>query len=144
MGYDLTMKTALAIMILIAPVVIQAKEATIYYLETREGVSGQTMDEFARSIRKRVSRLSHRNSAEVCGAIYLRDGRYGVDLVTTKNDMDCNMETPEGFTGVTIHTHPVTSPGLFSDNDYAAGEGYLVVTGNLYHQNGKGTVRKLR
>lgn len=119
-------------------------EREIRPIETIVATASMSVDDFAMSIRKRVSRLSHRESSEVCGAFYMKNGVLAVDLVTSKRDMECVMYKPDGFINVTIHTHPVTSPGLFSEHDYDSGEGYLVVTGNLYHQNGKGTVRKLR
>ncbi|WPJ54340.1 hypothetical protein RCIP0075_00018 [Klebsiella phage RCIP0075] len=120
-----------------------AQARKVFPIETHTAQPGMTLEDFAKAIRKRVSRLGHRESAEVCGAFYQRDGVYGVKLVTSGREMECVMDTPADFTGVTIHTHPVTSPGLFSEHDYAAGEGYLVLKGVLYHQRGKGTARRV-
>lgn len=120
-----------------------AQAVKVVPIETHTAEPGMSLDDFAKSIRKRVSRLGHRESAEVCGAFYQRGGVYGVELVTSGRDMECVMDTPADFTGVTIHTHPVTSPGLFSEHDYNAGEGYLVLKGVLYHQRGKGTARRV-
>lgn len=121
-----------------------AQAQQIVPIETIHGEAGQSIDQFARQIRKRIGRLSGRKQAEVCGAIYLRNGVYGVDLGYTRQDLACAMDRTDGFTGQTIHTHPTYSHGLFSDNDYAAGPGYLVVNGELHHQSGRGTERRVR
>lgn len=112
-------------------------------VETIKGTSGQSLDQFALSVRKRFAQLAYRSGSEVCGAIYQRDGVFAVDVVTTRNDMACSMVQPEDFTGHTIHTHPVESHGLFSEQDYRSGAGYLVTGRHLYHQAGKGTERKV-
>lgn len=112
-------------------------------IETLTGTEGQTMDEFARQIRRRVHRLSHRYNGEVCGAIYQRNGVYGVEIVTTRSDLSCSMVQPADFTGHTIHTHPNHSHGLFSEQDYRQGPGYLISEGVLYHQQGRGTERNV-
>lgn len=130
---------AVALALLANPAHVGASE--IHTIETLTGTKGQTMDEFAREIRRRVHRLSHRHNGEVCGAIYQRNGVYGVTVVTTKNDLACSMSVPEGYTGHTIHTHPNHSVGLFSEQDYRQGPGYLISDGVLWHQEGKGTER---
>lgn len=120
-----------------------AQAPAIQTIETLTGTEGQTMDEFARQIRRRMHRLSHRHGGEVCGAIYLRNGVYGVDVVTTRSDLSCSMVQPADFTGHTIHTHPNHSHGLFSEQDYRQGPGYLISEGVLYHQAGRGTERNV-
>lgn len=119
------------------------RERVIQSIESHVAAPGMSVEEFAKSLRKRFSRLGHRESAEVCGAIYRRDGVLGVEIVTVGRGLECQMDVPEGFTGITIHTHPNTSPGLFSDHDYNAGEGYLILNTVLYHQNGRGTARRV-
>lgn len=129
------MKTALTLMLLALPVVTQA--------QTFQSAPGESMDSFVLSIKSDVSKLSKSSGhVEVCGGIAKVDDRYTVTMTTGKT-LECWFDKPEGYTGVSLHTHPKEASNGFSEADYASGRGYLIERGFVYYQDGKGTSRRV-
>lgn len=129
------MKTALALMLFALPVVTQA--------QTFQSTTGESMDSFVLSIKADVSKLSKANGhVEVCGGIAKVDDRYTVTM-TTGSELECAFDKPDGYTGVSLHTHPRNAAEGFSAADYDAGPGYLITRGFVYFQEGRGTAQRL-
>lgn len=131
------MKTALALILFVLPVVTQA--------QTFQSAPGESLDSFIVRIAKDVTKLSRASrNVEVCGAIEKVDNVFRVTM-TTGEKFRCEFSIGEGFTGQSLHTHPVNADMGFSDHDYSVGPGYLIQRGMVLHQDGSAkTVRRVK
>lgn len=106
--------------------------------------AGQTLDQFVMASRKGIMAFSRENrSREVCGMIQERGGIYSVQLVPG-GAYSCEMPVVPDFSGHTVHTHPFDAAPGFSAADFASGPGYLIWRGNVSHQSGEKSVRRVR
>lgn len=146
---------------------------TYQHLFTQTSEAGETMDAFAARIAPRLREFSDATGFEACGVIATDGERFGAVIGTNGAHTACvnfHAKAPAGmaFTGQTIHSHTHKAryranrsdlivlgsgarlgqvvrgghPDLFSDEDYAA-PGYMVSTGAVWHQEGKGTEREV-
>jgi hypothetical protein len=122
-----------------------------------ESEEGETKDAFAARVGVVLTGFTYSTGHEACGVIAEQAGRYSVVLTTEHSPVRCtSIRYLSGWTPTdeTIHSHPFSDmngriEGIeqrarrhsFSKYDYAAGPGYLVDNGKLFHQRGRGTKR---
>ena len=121
------------------------------YVTEYASQTGQSMDQFVRSIAKDMAWKTKMNGdAELCGEIETIETGYRLKVYTISSVNACGYLKNKGgnYTGQTVHTHPKGVPGLvtttFSEEDYQF-QGYLIIGGvtNVQHQAGKGTERRI-
>lgn len=83
---------------------------------------GQELPAFLAQLGHVMNQHTRDTGFESCGVIAVRDDVYAVQLYTDQVQRGCTMrwsEIPEGFTSLrqTIHTHPIASTIVFSEND---------------------------
>ena len=141
------------------------------HLFTATSETGETLDAFVLRIAPRLRAFSDETGFEACASLASDGERFGAVVGTNLGHTVCvnfHAKVPQGmaFTGETVHSHthaaryranksdrlvlgPSTrlgqvvhggNPDEFSDEDYAA-PGYMVSTGQVLHQSGKGTER---
>lgn len=125
---------------------------------------GQSEQDFLLEVAAAVDALTDAVAAEVCGVFELDDPsmRLVITLMTQGSPAYCLNPAPsvvgaEGrLRGASIHSHVDAGPRVwrslggarpagarFTAMDYAAGAGYLVHRGRLWHQRGLGTQRHI-
>lgn len=141
------------------------------HLFTETSAPGETLDAFVLRIAPRLRAFSNETGFEACASLASDGERFGAVVGTNLGHTVCvnfHAKVPAGmtFTGETVHSHThaaryranksdrlVLGPGTrlgqvvhggkpdeFSDEDYAA-PGYMVSTGRVLYQAGKGTER---
>lgn len=113
-------------------------------LREMESTSNESKIQFITRVATYMDSWTKRNDVEACGHIIQLGDIYAVIIETQRKREEClSSQSYKGWTmtGETIHSHPhrrKTKASAFSDTDYAT-PGYLIDSGELWYQNGKGT-----
>lgn len=113
-------------------------------IQQMESTGQETKEQFIVRVGHYLHNWTKRNDKEACGYIITNGEVFAVVVETQDRKTEClSSQSYTGWTmtGETIHSHPhrrKTKATAFSDTDYET-PGYLVDSGELLYQNGKGT-----